>query len=166
MRRASRSLGARREKCRAGTMGVLTPRAHHQQSPLLVARSQPWGDGQHANCASQLRCAILLEAMWVGASRSRHCQLSVIVGHNDEAGSVYRVYNGHRTAFANEYSHFRFTPFIGPTGSATAIALGYYREPFHACNNVLCGLSHSVPLVQQGYRATMRRNSTRRASPQ
>jgi hypothetical protein len=30
----------------------------------------------------------------------------------------------------------------------------------------LCGLSHSVPLVQQGYRATMRRNSTRRASPQ
>ena len=49
-----------------------------------------------------------------------------IVGHNDEAGRVYRVYNGHGTAFANEYSHFRFTPFIGATGSATAIALGYY----------------------------------------
>src|SRR6478736_3657856 len=88
-----------------------------------------------------------------------------IVGHNDEAGSVYRVYNGHRTAFANEYRHFRFTPFIGATGSAAAIALGYDREHFHACDNVLCGLSHSVPLVQQGYRATMRRNSTRRASP-
>ena len=73
-----------------------------------------------------------------------------IVGHNDEAGGVYRVHNGHGTAFANEYSHFRFTPFIGATGSATAIALGYYREHFHACDNVLCGLSHFVLLVQQG----------------
>jgi hypothetical protein len=73
-----------------------------------------------------------------------------IVGHNDEAGGAYRVHNGHGAAFANKYSHFRFTPFIGATGSATAIALGYYREHFHACDNVLCGLSHFVLLVQQG----------------
>jgi hypothetical protein len=84
-----------------------------------------------------------------------------IVGHNDEAGGVYRVHNGHGTAFANEYSHFRFTPFIGATGSATAIALGYYREYFHACDDVLCGLSHFVPLVQQGCRATMQTASDR-----
>ena len=73
-----------------------------------------------------------------------------IVGHNDEAGGVYRVYNGHGTAFANEYSHFRFTPFIGATGSATAIALGYYREHFHACDNVLCGLRERAARFANG----------------
>jgi hypothetical protein len=50
------------------------------------------------------------------------------------------------TAPLSPNSHFRFTPFIGATGSATAIALGYYREHFHACDNVFCRLSHSVPL--------------------
>jgi hypothetical protein len=72
-----------------------------------------------------------------------------IVGHNDEAGGVYRVHNGHGTAFANEYSHFRFTPFIGATGSATAIALGYYREYFHACDDVLCGLIPTLTMIDR-----------------
>ena len=78
------------------------------------------------------------------------------LGHNDEARCVGRIHDGHSIRFLNDYSHFRFTPFIHPTGFTNAIALGYYREHFHACDNVLCGASHFIPLVKLGERLALR----------
>jgi hypothetical protein len=126
--------------------GVVAPELH-ARGVVPGAPAVPFGGRCDRTVRGYVEGSGLAVAVTAGFQR--------IVGHNDEAGGVYRVHNGNGAAFANEYSHFRFTPFIGATGSATAIALGYYREHFHACDNVLYGLSHFVPLVQQGCRATM-----------
>src|SRR5690349_446951 len=58
------------------------------------------------------------------------------LGHNDKAGGVKRVHDGHGAAFANEYGHLYFTPLIRGTTC---------RQHFHACDNVLRCPSHFVP---------------------